>query len=164
MKAQAVTTTSKWDLFEENSTNSQEERDGSGKENGKSGLGLLNNYDDDDIDGVPMEEDGQTPGANFNNDVGKVGVEIYEDEISEERRLKLRQIENKVLAFQDELESGRKKIKSGETIQSLITQYRERLLKKVSCWNIFSGVSIFKTRAYEVEILINLSEQFKVRT
>jgi hypothetical protein len=140
VKAQAVTTTSKWDLFEqENSSTSLEEKDGPAKENGKGSLGLLNSYNDDDMDGEPVEDaEDRTP-----SEVGKVGVEIYEDEMSEERRLKLRQIENKVLAFQDELESGRKKMKPGETIHSLVNQYRERLLRKVSCW-LFFGITIFK--------------------
>lgn len=90
--------------------------------------------DGDDDNSTPYNN---TSNHNYGNDggstgtLGKVGVEIFEDEISEERRLKLRQIENKVLAFQDELESGRKKIKHDESIQSLVEQYREKLLKKV---------------------------------
>ena len=133
VKAQAVTTTSKWDLFEENLSNTSDGKDGAITDNSRDshsgGFGLVADYDED-MDGVPMEDD-VTYVTPPNVSHGKVGVEIYEDENTEERRIKLREIENKVLAFQDELESGRKKLKHGETVQSICQQYREKLLRKV---------------------------------
>jgi len=62
---------------------------------------------------------------------GKAGVEIFEDESIEERRLKLREIENKVLAFQDDVESGRRKLGTGESLMRAVQQYRDKLLRKV---------------------------------
>jgi U2-associated protein SR140 len=132
VKAQAVTTTSKWDLFEEGLSS----QDGGNENSGDSNAGGVGGYSglvadyDEDLDGVPMDEDGEDGGSR-NSSIGKVGVEIYEDENSEERRTKLREIENKVLAFQDELESGRKKLKYGESVHGLCQQYREKLARKV---------------------------------
>ncbi|XP_062872309.1 U2 snRNP-associated SURP motif-containing protein isoform X2 [Trichomycterus rosablanca] len=49
-------------------------------------------------------------------------------EMSEEKRAKLREIELKVMKFQDELESGKRPKKSGQSIQEQVEVYREKLL------------------------------------
>jgi U2-associated protein SR140 len=136
VKAGAVTTTSKWDLFEENSTNSSgnSKDEKTAAKNNNSGLGGLVDYDgEEDLDGVPMDDDEESPQGSGNPYMGKVGVEIYEDESTEERRLKLREVENKVLTYQDELESGRRRMRHGESVAQLVQEYREKLLRKVNC-------------------------------
>uniref|UniRef100_W5KFI8 U2 snRNP-associated SURP motif-containing protein n=1 Tax=Astyanax mexicanus TaxID=7994 RepID=W5KFI8_ASTMX len=52
-------------------------------------------------------------------------------EMSEEKRAKLREIELKVMKFQDELESGKRPKKSGQSIQEQVELYRDKLLQRV---------------------------------
>ncbi|CAG7733273.1 unnamed protein product [Allacma fusca] len=149
VKAQAVTTTSKWDLFEENSSENYNKDDPGGYGGRGSNTdspsqnsirkGLLVDYDegdDEDIDGAPMADD-SSDYSNSGNYYGSSSVGQsrkatvgLEDESSHERRSKLREIENKVLAYQDELESGRKGIKHGYTVSEMVKIYREKLLRK----------------------------------
>uniref|UniRef100_A0AAR2KSC1 U2 snRNP-associated SURP domain containing n=1 Tax=Pygocentrus nattereri TaxID=42514 RepID=A0AAR2KSC1_PYGNA len=51
-------------------------------------------------------------------------------EMSEEKRAKLREIELKVMKFQDELESGKRPKKSGQSIQEQVELYRDKLLQR----------------------------------
>lgn len=105
VKAQAVTTVSKWDLFEEGK-DVKEEVDEEGKE------GLVD-YDDEDIDGEPMEEDEEEKVSGGDED---------------RRRREMREVEVKVLAFQDELE--KRGVVGGSV--DLVREYREKLLRRVS--------------------------------
>ncbi|KAJ0059542.1 hypothetical protein NL108_001900 [Boleophthalmus pectinirostris] len=50
--------------------------------------------------------------------------------INEEKRSKLREIEVKVMKFQDELESGKRPKKAGQSIQEQVEHYRDKLLQK----------------------------------
>ncbi|XP_029038289.1 U2 snRNP-associated SURP motif-containing protein isoform X1 [Osmia bicornis bicornis] len=49
---------------------------------------------------------------------------------NEERRSRLREIEVKIMQYQDELESGRRALKSGMTIQGQVEHYRKKLIRK----------------------------------
>ncbi|XP_026670988.1 U2 snRNP-associated SURP motif-containing protein isoform X2 [Ceratina calcarata] len=49
---------------------------------------------------------------------------------NEERRSRLREIEVKTMQYQDELESGRRTLKSGMTIQGQVEHYRKKLIRK----------------------------------
>ncbi|KAJ8670800.1 hypothetical protein QAD02_002059 [Eretmocerus hayati] len=49
---------------------------------------------------------------------------------NEERRVRLREIEVKAMQYQDELESGRRTLKSGMTIQAQVEHYRKKLIRK----------------------------------
>ncbi|XP_014235371.1 U2 snRNP-associated SURP motif-containing protein [Trichogramma pretiosum] len=49
---------------------------------------------------------------------------------NEERRNKLREIEVKAMQYQDELESGKRSIKPGMSIQAQVEHYRKKLIKK----------------------------------
>uniref|UniRef100_A0A4W4F0H9 U2 snRNP-associated SURP domain containing n=1 Tax=Electrophorus electricus TaxID=8005 RepID=A0A4W4F0H9_ELEEL len=51
-------------------------------------------------------------------------------EMSEEKRAKLREIELKVMKFQDELESGKRPKRSGQSIQEQVELYRDKLLQR----------------------------------
>ncbi|XP_018332349.1 U2 snRNP-associated SURP motif-containing protein [Agrilus planipennis] len=51
-------------------------------------------------------------------------------EVQEKRRTKLREIEVKVVQYQDELESGSRNLRSGWTVQQQVQHYRRKLLKK----------------------------------
>lgn len=49
---------------------------------------------------------------------------------SEEKRKRLREIENKVIEYHDELDSGKRVKKSGYTIEEQVEHYRRKLLRK----------------------------------
>ncbi|XP_026105261.1 U2 snRNP-associated SURP motif-containing protein-like [Carassius auratus] len=51
-------------------------------------------------------------------------------ELSESKRTRLRELEVKVMNFQDELESGKRQMKSSMTLQQQVQHYRNRLLQK----------------------------------
>ncbi|KAK1167320.1 U2 snRNP-associated SURP motif-containing protein [Acipenser oxyrinchus oxyrinchus] len=51
-------------------------------------------------------------------------------DLSEGKRAKLRELELKVVKFQDELESGKRPRKSGVTVQQQVEHYRNKLLQK----------------------------------
>ena len=76
--------------------------------------------DDDDIDGKPIEfSPNQTSLHSGEDSRGSLFLEQLKQELSgsEGRRAKLREIELKVLKFQDELELGKRSRKSGITVQ-----------------------------------------------
>lgn len=50
--------------------------------------------------------------------------------ITEERRIKLREIEVKAVQYQDELESGQRALKTGWTVPQQVEHYRRKLLRK----------------------------------
>lgn len=50
--------------------------------------------------------------------------------MSEERRMKLREIEVKAVQYQDELESGQRTLKVGWTVSQQVEHYRRKLLRK----------------------------------
>ncbi|TRY84162.1 hypothetical protein DNTS_026056 [Danionella cerebrum] len=105
LEAQAVTT-SKWEIFEEaekskSSTKSDAER----KEALKSSSATEQSYSN------PVRDE-------------------YDSKMSEEKRAKLREIELKVMKFQDELESGKRPKKTGPSIQEQVELYRDKLLQR----------------------------------
>uniref|UniRef100_A0A674DZB5 Zgc:163098 n=1 Tax=Salmo trutta TaxID=8032 RepID=A0A674DZB5_SALTR len=107
----------------------------------------------DDIDGVPlgapMEDiDGMPCKSIWQNFYGKSEDDSSDDdspskydnadfksslssfEMSESKRSRLRELEVKVMKFQDELESGKKPRKSGLNMQKQVAHYRNKLLQK----------------------------------
>lgn len=62
--------------------------------------------------------------------VNSQDVGIDPRDYNEERRNRLREIEVKAMQYQDELESGRRSLKQGMTIQSQVEHYRKKLIKK----------------------------------
>jgi len=75
--------------------------------------------DDDDIDGVPME------GNTYDSFSGGA----LDNRMSEDRRARLREIEVKVMQYQDELESGKQPSKPGWTISEQVEQFRKKIMK-----------------------------------
>ena len=51
-------------------------------------------------------------------------------EFDDDRRTRLREIEVKLVQYQDELESGRRSLKSGWTLPQQLEHYRRKLLRK----------------------------------
>ncbi|CAB1340873.1 unnamed protein product [Coregonus sp. 'balchen'] len=108
LEAQAVTT-SKWEIFEQ-----PEEK----KDEGDS--------DDEDTKSSRSEEPQSYPNP-IRDDLDS---KTKHSEMNEDRRTKLREIEVKVMKFQDELESGKRPKKPGQTLQEHVEHYRDKLLQK----------------------------------
>uniref|UniRef100_A0A3B3VBL4 U2 snRNP-associated SURP motif-containing protein n=1 Tax=Poecilia latipinna TaxID=48699 RepID=A0A3B3VBL4_9TELE len=106
----AAVTTSKWEIFEQ-------------PEESKKG-----EADSDDDDRSPRSEDNQSYSNPIRDDSD---LKAKMSEMNEEKRTKLREIEVKVMKFQDELESGKRPKKPGQSIQEQVEHYRDKLLQKV---------------------------------
>ncbi|CAL1542099.1 unnamed protein product [Lymnaea stagnalis] len=126
LQAQAMTT-SKWEMLEpEDDVNAHEAGE--------------------DIDGMPLDDIRQSnpQSENSDNDSESESLNMSrsstrEDttyllklsQMSEERRQKLREIEVKVMKYQDELEAGRRSKKSGLTLQEQVEHYRRKMHNKL---------------------------------
>merc|ERR1712111_330631 len=76
--------------------------------------------DKEDVDGEPINNESD-------NDFPDVDTGV-----TEERRQLLREIEVKVMQYQDELEGGKKGIKSGWTISEQVEHYRKKLFRRAA--------------------------------
>ncbi|XP_064456681.1 U2 snRNP-associated SURP motif-containing protein-like isoform X2 [Ornithodoros turicata] len=100
---QQAVTTSKWDLLEQGEA-----------------------MEDEDIDGRPFEESSpMSPECSREST-----IDSLKPDTGEERRAKLREIEVKVMKFQDELEGGKRPRKPGLSISEQVEQYRQKLIRK----------------------------------
>ena len=93
---------------------------------------VASKWDDreDDIDGVPMGADSDSgevsvPSSIVSNSKRIAQVEELDPRKDEERRSLLREVEVRVMQYQDELESGRKTVKAGWTVAEQVNQRRE---------------------------------------
>ncbi|VDO97149.1 unnamed protein product [Soboliphyme baturini] len=78
------------------------------------------------------EEDAAAEFAcNSSSDKARHPSYLKKEEISERRRQQLREIEVKVVRFQDDLESGAIKRNKNLTLSDEVQRYREKLLQKV---------------------------------
>ncbi|RXN05718.1 U2 snRNP-associated SURP motif-containing -like isoform X1 [Labeo rohita] len=115
LEAQAVTT-SKWEIFdmpdESEKSKTSAKRETESKDSLKSSSAA-----DHQSYSNPVREEYDLKSAKFS-------------EMSEEKRAKLREIELKVMKFQDELESGKRPKKSGQSIQEQVELYRDKLLQR----------------------------------
>uniref|UniRef100_A0A3Q0SLA9 U2 snRNP-associated SURP motif-containing protein n=1 Tax=Amphilophus citrinellus TaxID=61819 RepID=A0A3Q0SLA9_AMPCI len=108
LESQAVTT-SKWEIFEQPEETKKDD------------------VDSDDDDRSPRSEDNQSYSNPIRDDSD---FKSKMSEMNEEKRSKLREIEVKVMKFQDELESGKRPKKPGQSIQEQVEHYRDKLLQK----------------------------------
>ncbi|XP_055702825.1 U2 snRNP-associated SURP motif-containing protein [Phlebotomus papatasi] len=65
-----------------------------------------------------------------NDDEMSLGASETTRDYDEERRTRLREIELKILQYQDELESGKRSLKTGWTISQQLEHFRRKLMKK----------------------------------
>ena len=143
VEAQAVTT-SRWDFFEGNSSDSQE---GKNRDGGKGAAAA--NDDDDDIDGEAIDDSEMIQGSEdllarmravsaaraqaAALTAASTPVTSRRDEgMTEERRNRLREIELQVMEYQDDLESGQIPRENGVSMANQVQRYRENLLSQVS--------------------------------
>merc|ERR1719210_1564931 len=82
--------------------------------------------DDDDIDGVPLDSN---EAENDRNMYDSFSAATFDNRMSEDRRARLREIELKVMQYQDELESGKQPSKPGWTISEQVEQFRKKIMK-----------------------------------
>ncbi|XP_041119200.1 U2 snRNP-associated SURP motif-containing protein-like isoform X2 [Polyodon spathula] len=114
LEAQAITT-SKWeDLDQPEESKEKEDEESEDEEDTRS-----SRSEDQQVYSNPIKDESSEskPFTKFS-------------EMSEEKRAKLREIELKVIKFQDELESGKRPKKSGQSIQEQAEHYRDKLLQK----------------------------------
>ncbi|XP_036300546.1 U2 snRNP-associated SURP motif-containing protein isoform X8 [Pipistrellus kuhlii] len=117
LEAQAVTT-SKWELFDQH-----EESEEEGNQNQEE-----DSEDEEDTQSSKSEEHHL-----YSNPIKEEMTESKfskYSEMSEEKRAKLREIELKVMKFQDELESGKRPKKPGQSFQEQVEHYRDKLLQR----------------------------------
>ncbi|XP_035277716.1 U2 snRNP-associated SURP motif-containing protein-like isoform X3 [Anguilla anguilla] len=117
LEAQAITT-SKWEVFDQpeetEASLKKEEAESEDEEDPKSSISAE----------LPPLPNPARPAESSDSKSAKAL------EITEERRAKLREIELKVMKFQDELESGKRPKKSGQSIQEQVEHYRDKLLQR----------------------------------
>ncbi len=124
VEVQAQAVTSKWDIFDQQPQQEEEEDEGRGSRR-KAVTEPDDEYDDDDdVDGIPL--------VDYDSQV--------DVRLSEDRRARLREVELKVMTYQDELETGRQAVKPGWTISEQV--------KASNCKNNddLSSRSFFRTR------------------
>uniref|UniRef100_A0A672RIJ6 U2 snRNP-associated SURP motif-containing protein n=1 Tax=Sinocyclocheilus grahami TaxID=75366 RepID=A0A672RIJ6_SINGR len=117
LEAQAVTT-SKWEIFDPPDESEKSKTSATRETESKDSLKSSSATDQQSYSN-PVREEYDLKSAKFS-------------EMSEEKRAKLREIELKVMKFQDELESGKRPKKSVPSIQEQVELYRDKLLQRVS--------------------------------
>uniref|UniRef100_A0A9J7WY09 Zgc:163098 n=2 Tax=Cyprinus carpio carpio TaxID=630221 RepID=A0A9J7WY09_CYPCA len=85
--------------------------------------GLKENDGNSDMSSDEADSPSRYEGAEFKSSLRNF-------ELSESKRTRLRELEVKVMNFQDELESGKRQRKSSMTLQQQVQHYRNRLLQK----------------------------------
>ncbi|XP_016150549.1 U2 snRNP-associated SURP motif-containing protein-like isoform X4 [Sinocyclocheilus grahami] len=115
LEAQAVTT-SKWEIFDLPDESEKSKTSATRETESKDSLKSSSAADQQSYSN-PVREEYDSKSAKFS-------------EMSEEKRAKLREIELKVMKFQDELESGKRPKKSGQSIQEQVELYRDKLLQR----------------------------------
>ncbi|XP_068136871.1 U2 snRNP-associated SURP motif-containing protein isoform X3 [Hyperolius riggenbachi] len=111
-------TTSKWEMFDQHEESDEEEIPNQEEES----------EDEDDTQSSKSED--QHYYSNPIRDDMSDSKSLKYSEMSEEKRAKLREIELKVMKFQDEIESGKRPKKSGQSIQEQVEHYRDKLLQR----------------------------------
>ncbi|XP_071542490.1 U2 snRNP-associated SURP motif-containing protein isoform X2 [Panulirus ornatus] len=147
VQAQAVTT-SKWEVVEANQSE-DEGADGSDStpvyDNSGTHTQLSqNSHDEDDLDGIPLvyddykrktrdssEEDSQSQDNTSEYSEDSRGFDRLQGDVSEERRARLREVEIRVLQYQDELEQGLRSLKPGYSIHRQVAHYRHKMMRKI---------------------------------
>ncbi|KAM6414504.1 U2 snRNP-associated SURP motif-containing protein isoform 1-T1 [Rhynochetos jubatus] len=118
LEAQAVTT-SKWELFDQHEESEEEEIPNQEEES----------EDEEDTQSSKSEEQHMYSNP-IKEEMSESKSSVKYSEMSEEKRAKLREIELKVMKFQDELESGKRPKKPGQSFQEQVEHYRDKLLQR----------------------------------
>ncbi|RXN23455.1 U2 snRNP-associated SURP motif-containing -like protein [Labeo rohita] len=109
---------SKWEKVEDSESSAKNDSDTE-----VNSSGLKENDGDSDMSSDEADSPSRYEGAEFKSSLRNF-------ELSESKRTRLRELEVKVMNFQDELESGKRQRKSSMTLQQQVQHYRNRLLQK----------------------------------
>ncbi|KAH0624050.1 hypothetical protein JD844_007361 [Phrynosoma platyrhinos] len=112
-------TTSKWELFDQHEESEEEENQNQEEES----------EDEEDTQSSKSEEH-HIYSNPIREEMSDSKSSSKYSEMSEEKRAKLREIELKVMKFQDELESGKRPKKQGQSLQEQVEHYRDKLLQR----------------------------------
>ncbi|KAM3835293.1 U2 snRNP-associated SURP motif-containing protein isoform 4-T4 [Vipera latastei] len=112
-------TTSKWELFDQHEESEEEENQNQEEES----------EDEEDTQSSKSEEHHLYSNP-IREEIPDSKSSSKFSEMSEEKRAKLREIELKVMKFQDELESGKRPKKQGQSLQEQVEHYRDKLLQR----------------------------------
>ncbi|KAL0994066.1 hypothetical protein UPYG_G00117360 [Umbra pygmaea] len=93
----------------------------------REGLNVSSNTKEGDGDSEADSSDDDSP-SKYDSADFKSSLSSFE--MSESKRTRLRELEVKVMKFQDELESGKRPRKSGMNVQKQVEHYRNKLLQK----------------------------------
>ncbi|XP_042210542.1 U2 snRNP-associated SURP motif-containing protein-like isoform X2 [Homarus americanus] len=146
VQAQAVTT-SKWEVVEANQSE-DEGADGSDStpvyDNSGTHTQHSQNSHEDDLDGIPLvyddykrktkdssEDDSQSQDNTSDYSEDSRGFDRLQGDVSEERRARLRDVEVRVVQYQDELEQGLRSLKPGYSIHRQVAHYRHKMMRKI---------------------------------
>ncbi|XP_073215865.1 U2 snRNP-associated SURP motif-containing protein isoform X9 [Lepidochelys kempii] len=113
-------TTSKWELFDQHEESEEEENQNQEEES----------EDEEDTQSSKSEEQHMYSNP-IKEEMPESKSSVKYSEMSEEKRAKLREIELKVMKFQDELESGKRPKKPGQSFQEQVEHYRDKLLQRL---------------------------------
>ncbi|XP_070609462.1 U2 snRNP-associated SURP motif-containing protein isoform X2 [Erythrolamprus reginae] len=116
---EAQVTTSKWELFDQHEESEEEENQNQEEES----------EDEEDTQSSKSEEHHLYSNP-IREEIPDSKSASKFSEMSEEKRAKLREIELKVMKFQDELESGKRPKKQGQSLQEQVEHYRDKLLQR----------------------------------
>lgn len=88
---------------------------------------------DDDVDGKPLDSSPTPTGSSTTSGKedarGLHFLNQLHNELNEERRALLREVELKVLQYQDEIESGKRIRKPGTSLEKQVEEYRKELIR-----------------------------------
>uniref|UniRef100_A0A069DXK2 Putative splicing regulator n=1 Tax=Panstrongylus megistus TaxID=65343 RepID=A0A069DXK2_9HEMI len=110
---QQAMTTSKWELIEQQQQLQQQQQQKEMEE--------AKRREQEELDGAPMADGSSGPDDSMDS---------CRDAQEEARRQRLREIEVKVMQYQDELESGKRVLKIGWTVAQQVEHHRKKLLRK----------------------------------
>jgi len=133
LQAQAMTT-SKWEMLEQEDDNSDKEAgediDGLPLDGGKPRPPKAQSDDSEDNSEASFLNHSRSSVADPRHQMDRI-TDLKYAMGTEDRRQKLREIEVKVVKYQDELEAGKRTRKSGLSVQDQIEMYRRKLHRKV---------------------------------
>ncbi|KAM4546080.1 U2 snRNP-associated SURP motif-containing protein isoform 2-T4 [Odontesthes bonariensis] len=102
--------------------------DAVGEPDGEEEVNISCNSQEEDEDSESDSSADSCSSPNYDSAVFQSSLRSFQ--MSESKRKRLREVEVKVMKFQDELESGKRQKKSGLTIMKEVEHYRNKLLQK----------------------------------
>uniref|UniRef100_A0A1A8MQQ5 U2 snRNP-associated SURP domain containing n=4 Tax=Nothobranchius TaxID=28779 RepID=A0A1A8MQQ5_9TELE len=122
---------SKWEKTSDTGTFShakaESKWDTVGEQDDEDKVNVSNSHEEDEDSESDSSAD-SSGAPNYDSAVFQSSLKSFQ--VSESKRKRLREVEVKVMKFQDELESGKRPRKSGQSMQHQVEHYRNKLLQK----------------------------------